>query len=136
MDVPAALDLVRTSHRAVLSTFRADGWPQLSPVSAAVDAEDRVVISTREPAIKVANLRRDPRASLCVITERWYGQWAQLEGTAQIVSLPEAMELLVDYYRRARGEHRNWDEYRQAMRDQKRVLLQITITRAGPTVSG
>jgi PPOX class probable F420-dependent enzyme len=127
---------VRRNHSAVLATFRRDGRPQLTPVGAGVDDAGRIEISTRETAMKVKNLRRDPRISLCVISSEIHGPWAQVEGTAEIVERPEAIELLVDYYRRISGEHPDWDEYRQAMEDEKRVLVRFEIERAGPTVAG
>lgn len=127
---------LRDNHQAVLSTFRRDGRPQLSPVAVGIDDEGRVEISTRETAMKVKNLRRDPRISLCLLSPGWYGPWGQVEGSAQIVERPEAIGLLVDYYRRISGEHPDWDDYRQAMTDQKRVLVRFTIERAGPTVEG
>jgi PPOX class probable F420-dependent enzyme len=99
------LDFVRANSRAVLATYRRDGQAQLSPVSASVDAEGRVVISTREGAMKTLNLRRTPRAALCVISQQFFGEWHSLEGSVEIVSLPDAMEPLVDYYRRISGEH-------------------------------
>ena len=136
MDIPEALEFVRHHHNAVLATMRADGTPQLSPVTVGVDDGGRIVISTRETAVKTRNLRRDPRAVLCVITQRFYGDWVQVSGTADILSLPEAMEPLVDYYRGIAGEHPDWDEYREAMRAQQRVLVRITPTAAGPNVSG
>jgi PPOX class probable F420-dependent enzyme len=95
-----------------------------------------VVISTRETAMKTKNLRRDPRASLCVFTDGFFGDWVQVEGTAEIISLPAAMELLVDYYRALAGEHQDWDDYRAAMRRDRRVIIRIGITRAGPDTSG
>jgi PPOX class probable F420-dependent enzyme len=131
-----AQEFLRQHHRAVLATFRADGRPQLSPVTAVVDADGRVVVSTREPSMKVRNLRRDPRVSLCVFTDRFFGDWVQVEGTAEIVELPAAMDLLVDYYRRASGEHPDWDDYRAAMRRDQRVVVRFAIERAGPTVAG
>lgn len=136
MDIDEARQFMRQHHRAVLATTRADGQPQLSPVLAAIDDEGRAIVSTRETAMKARNVRRDPRASLCVMTEAFYGQWVQVEGTASIVSLPEAMEPLVAYYRLVSGEHPDWDEYRQAMQRERRVLLRISIERAGPTRSG
>jgi PPOX class probable F420-dependent enzyme len=120
----------------VLATTRADGRPQLSPVTVGVDAEERLVISTRETAVKAKNLARDPRASICLMTDGFYGEWLQAEGTAEIIRLPEAMDLLVDYYRRISGEHPDWDDYREAMRRERRVLVRITVTRAGPDTSG
>lgn len=119
-----------------MSTLRADGRPALSPVLATVDDEQRVVISTRETAYKVRHLRRDPRIALCAFTDRFFGSWYQVEGAAEIVSLPEAMELLVDYYRRINGEHDDWSAYREAMRTEQRVLVRFEVTRAGPVVRG
>jgi PPOX class probable F420-dependent enzyme len=127
---------VRDNHQAVLATFRRDGRPQLSPVAAGIDDEGRVEISSRETAMKVKNLRHDPRISLCLLGPHWYAQWGQVEGTAEIVDQPEALDLLVGYYRRISGEHPDWDEYRQAMIDEKRVLVRFAIDRAGPTVEG
>lgn len=136
MDIEAALDFVRTQHHAVLGTLKRDGTPQLSPVTVGVDDAGHVVISTRETAYKVRNVRRDPRVWLCAFPDAFFGRWVQFEGTAEIVELPEAMDGLVDYYRRIFGEHPDWDDYRAAMKAQQRVLLRITITKAGPDASG
>src|SRR3954470_7236920 len=125
MEIAAAVDYVRANHQAVLYTRRADGSPQLSPITVAVDGADRVVISSRETAYKVLNLRRDPRCSLCVFPDKWVGRWIQLDGRADILALPDALEPLVAYYRRLRGEHPNWDEYRQAMLDDQRLLIRM-----------
>jgi PPOX class probable F420-dependent enzyme len=136
MDIAAAQEYLRHNHHAVLATSRTDARPQLSPVTATVDGQGRVIISTREAAVKVRNLRRDPRVSMAAFTDRFYGDWVQVEGTAEVISLPEALDLLVDYYRRAAGEHPDWDEYRAAMVEQKRVIVRFAIDRAGPNVSG
>ena len=136
MDLGQAADFLRKHHRAVLATSRADGRPQLSPVLCVADDEGRVLISTRETAVKTRNLRRDPRASLCVFTDSFFGEWVQAEGDAEVISLPDAMDLLVDYYRRVAGEHSDWADYRAAMVRDRRVIVRITLTRAGPDVSG
>jgi PPOX class probable F420-dependent enzyme len=136
VDLNAARDFLREHHRAVLHTFRADGGPQLSPVVVAIDDEGRAIVSTRETSVKVANLQRDPRASLCGLTDGFFGPWVRVDGTSEIVHLPEALEPLVDYYRRVAGEHDDWDDYRRAMRHERRVLVRLTITGAGPDVSG
>ena len=136
MDRDAALDFIRHHHRAVLATVRADGAPQLSPITAGVDAEGLVVISTRETAAKTKNLRRTPRAWLVVVTDAFFGEWVQVEGPVEIVSLPAAMDGLCAYYRSISGEHPDWDEYRAAMESQRRVLLRLSVERAGPNVSG
>ena len=136
MDAEIAREFIRANHHAVLATFRHDQRPQLSPIDCVVDADGLVVISSRETAMKVKNLRRDARASLCVLNDGFFGGWVQVEGTAQIVSLPEAMDGLVEYYRQASGEHPDWDDYRAAMERDQRVLIRIAIERAGPDRSG
>jgi PPOX class probable F420-dependent enzyme len=136
MQLERAREFIGVNHRAVLATNRSDGCPQLSPVTVGVGADGRVLISTRETAIKTKNLARDPRVFLCVMNDGFYGDWIQAEGTAEIIRLPEAMDLLVDYYRRISGEHPDWDDYRNAMRRDRRVIVAITLTRAGPDRSG
>jgi PPOX class probable F420-dependent enzyme len=136
MDIDEALEYVRTNHHAVLATLKKDGAPQLSPVTAGVDAEGRVVISTRQAAYKVRHVRRDSRVWLCVFPDGFYGRWAQLEGTAEILELPAAMDGLISYYRDISGEHPDWDDYRAAMEREQRVLLRVAVTKAGPNVSG
>ena len=135
MDIDAGVAFVEEHHQAVLSTFRRDGTPQLSPVTCGVQ-DGQVVISTRETAMKVKNLRRDPRVSLCVISDGFFGDWVQLDGTASIVSLPDAMEPLVEYYRSLSGEHPDWDDYRAAMVRDRRVIVRVAVERAGPDVGG
>lgn len=136
MDAEKARAFIREHHRAVLSTFRQDGTPQLSPVMVDVDPDGMVVVSSRETAMKTKNLRRDPRASACVMNDGFFGEWVVVDGRAVVVSLPEAMDGLVEYYRRVAGEHDNWDEYRAAMEKERRVLIRIHVDRAGPDKSG
>jgi PPOX class probable F420-dependent enzyme len=136
MDTGRSADFLRAHHRAVLATSRSDGRPQLSPVTCTVDDENRVLISTRETALKTRNLRRRPQASLCVFTDNFFGEWVQVEGDVEIIPLPDAMDLLVEYYRSISGEHPDWDDYRAAMVRDQRVIVRITITRAGPDASG
>ena len=136
MDLDEARAFLRDHHRGVLATRRRDGGPQLSPVLVGLDGEGRAAVSTREAAMKTLNARRDPRVWLCVFNDGFFGSWIQLEGTAEVLSLPEAMEPLVDYYRGISGEHPDWDDYRRAMERDRRVLLRVDLTRAGPDHSG
>lgn len=136
MDLDEARAFVAEHHRAVMHTYRTDGSPQLSPVLVVLDGEGRPVVSTRETASKAQNLARDERVSLCVFTDGFFGPWVRIDGRAEIIHLPDAMELLVDYYRRAMGEHDDWDEYRAAMREQQRVLVRVAIETVGPDESG
>ena len=119
-------------HQAVLATVRRDGRPQMSPVVCGMDDEGRVVISTRETAAKTKNARRRPQVSLCVMSDGFYGEWRQVDGKAEVVFLPEAMDGLVDAYRQMAGEHPDWDDFRAAMERERRVLLRIEVERTGP----
>jgi len=121
-----ALTFIRQHHRGVLATRRRDGRPQLSPVTATVD-DGRVVVSSTEDRAKVRNLRADPRTSYCALTDGFFGAWAQVDGRAEVISLPDAMELLVRYYRGISGEHPDWDDYRAAMTRDRRCLVAITV---------
>jgi PPOX class probable F420-dependent enzyme len=136
MDVDEALDFVREHHRGVLATRRPDGSIQQTPVLANVDGEGRIIISTRETAYKTRYLRRDPWAQLCVFTDRFFGDWVVVEGRVEVVSLPEAMDLLIDYYMRFPDENPDWDDYRERMRRERRVLVRITPERSGPDRKG
>jgi PPOX class probable F420-dependent enzyme len=136
VDIEAARRFAAENHRAVLVTRRRDGSPQCSPIAVAADEEGKLVVSSRETAIKVKNLRRDPRATYTALNDAFFGEWAQLDGTAEIVSLPDAMQPLIDYYRSVSGEHPDWDDYRAAMERERRVIIAITPERAGPNISG
>ncbi len=136
METSQALDFIREHHHAVMQTYRRDGSPQMSPIACNVDADGRIVVSTRETAMKTKHLRRDPRVAVCVLSDGFFGDWVQVEGTAEVVSLPEAMEPLVDYYRTTSGEHPDWDDYRAAMVRDQRVIVRITAERAGPDRAG
>ncbi|MFG1703863.1 PPOX class F420-dependent oxidoreductase [Nonomuraea sp. M3C6] len=135
MDLDKALDFLRANHNAILLTRHRDGRPQMSPVTAGVEG-DQVVISSRETASKVRNIARDPNVSLCAFTGAFYGDWIQVDGVADILQLPEAMDHLVTYYRNISGEHPDWADYRAAMVRDRRVLVRITPTHAGPDRHG
>ena len=130
------LDFVRPRHRATLVTRRRDGSPQVSPVTCGVDHEGRIVISTYPSRAKVANLRRDRAVTLLVHSDEWDAAYVQVDGTAEVIDLPEAVEPLVDYFRSISGEHPDWAEYRQAMLDQGKSLIRVTIERWGPIATG
>jgi PPOX class probable F420-dependent enzyme len=134
------LDDLRTmladQHHAVLATNRSSGGVQMSPVLVSLDADDRLIISSRQSAYKVRNLRRDPRVSVCLLPDGFFGTWIQADGTGSILDLPDAMDPLIDYYRRTSGEHFDWHEYRVAMESEQRVLIRIGIERIGPNRSG
>jgi PPOX class probable F420-dependent enzyme len=120
-------EFVRQNHRAVLITRRTDGRVQSSPIVCGVHADGRIAISVTEDRAKTKNLRRDPRATLCVLNDGFFGEWTQIDGPAEIVAMPEALDGLKDLYRQVAGEHPDWDEYAAAMERDRRVLLLISI---------
>lgn len=129
-EIEVARTFLAENHKGVLATFRRDGRVQQSPVTAGLDGEGRVIISVTEDRAKARNARRDPRVSLCVFNDAFYGRWVQVEGTAQFADGPDRIDALVDYYRRLSGEHDDWDAYRAAMEKDRRVLLRFDIERA------
>ena len=136
VDRAAVLDFLRPRHQALLVTRRAGGGPQLSPVTCGVDGQGRIVVSTYPARAKTVNARRDPRVSACVLSDDWDGPWVQVDGTAEVLDMPDALDGLVDYYRRISGEHPDWDDYRAAMARQDKSLIRITVERWGPIATG
>ncbi|WP_426512233.1 PPOX class F420-dependent oxidoreductase [Dactylosporangium sp. McL0621] len=136
VDRPALLEFLGKRHHGIVITTRADGRPQASPATCGVDTEGRIVVSTYPERAKATNLRRDPRVSVLVLSDDWNDAWVQVDGTAEVIDMPDALEPLVEYFRCISGEHPDWDEYRQAMRDQDKSLIRITIDRWGPVATG
>ena len=136
VDLSALLDFVRPRHQMVLTTFRSDGSLQSSPVTGGVDEAGRIVIASYPKRAKSTNIRRDPRASVTVLSEEFNGPYVQVDGDAEVIDLPDAVEPLVDYFRAIAGEHSDWDEYRQAMADQGKCLIRVTPVRWGPVATG
>jgi PPOX class probable F420-dependent enzyme len=129
-------DFVRPRHHAVLVTTRADGSPQMSPVSCGLDTSGRIVISSYPQRAKARNARRDPRVSVLVLSDEFNDAYVQVDGTAEVLDLPDALEPLVEYFRVIAGEHPNWDEYRSAMAKQGKCLIRVTVDRWGPVATG
>ena len=137
MQVERAREFLKNHHWGILATRHKNGHLQMSPVTIGLDSEGRAVISSRETAYKVNNLRRDPRAALCAITTTFQGEgWVQINGTAEILSLPHALDTLIDLQRQVYGEHKNWPEFHERMVREKRVVIRIEIESVGPRVRG
>lgn len=136
VDLEGLLEFVRPRHHLVLVTSRRDGSPQVSPVTGGVDEQGRIVISTYPERAKTNNARRHPDVSVLVLSDEFDAAWVQVDGTCEVIDPPDSVEPLVDYFRAVAGEHPDWDEYRQAMRDQGKSLLRITPTRWGPIATG
>ena len=136
VDLPQLLDFIRPRHRMVLTTFRAGESLQSSPVTGGVDGQGRIVVASYPQRAKSANIRRRPRASVVVLSDDFNGPYVQVDGHAEVVDLPDALEGLVEYFRSVAGEHPDWDEYRQAMVDQRKCLIRVTPQRWGPVATG
>jgi PPOX class probable F420-dependent enzyme len=136
VDRDELLAFIRPRHHGILVTTRRDGRPQVSPVTMGVDTEGRIVISTYPERAKTRNAIRNEQASVCVLSDEFNGDWVQVDGRVEVIEQPRAVEALVDYYRSISGEHPDWDEYRQAMLDQGKVLLRLSIDRWGPISRG
>jgi len=136
VDAATLAEFIRPRHHAILVTTRADGRPQLSPVACGLDTQKRIVISSYPSRAKSRNARRDPAVSVCVLSDTWDGAYVQVDGIAEVLDLPDAVEPLVEYYRVISGEHPDWDEYREAMVRQGKCLIRVTIQRWGPIATG
>ena len=130
------LDFVRERHHWVMTTVRADGRPQISPVTGGVGPDGTLLISTYPSRDKVHNLRKDPRTTICVLSDHFGGAWVQVDGQATVTNVPEAVDGMVEYFRSISGEHPDWDEYRAAMIRQGKCLLSIAVERWGPIATG
>ena len=106
---------VRDNHRAVVTTRRADGRLQSSPIVCGVHDDGRIAISVTEDRAKTKNLRRDPRATVCVLSDAFFGEWTQIDGPAELVQMPAALDGLKTLYRQVAGEHPDWDDFGAAM---------------------
>jgi PPOX class probable F420-dependent enzyme len=136
VDRDELLDFIRPRHHMIVMTRRSDGGVQSSPVTGGVDTEGRIVVSSYPDRAKARNLRRSPDAAVLVLSDDFGGAWVQVDGTGEVLDLPEAIEPLVEYFRVISGEHSDWDEYRAAMTEQGKCLLRITPTRWGPLATG
>ncbi|MFJ9039902.1 PPOX class F420-dependent oxidoreductase [Streptomyces sp. NPDC102406] len=130
------LDFVRPRHRALLITARADGTPQASPLTCGVDDSGRIVVSTYPERAKTRNAKRNPRVSVLVLSDDWNGPWVQVDGTAEVLDVPDSVEPLVEYFRNISGEHPDWDEYRAAMLKQGKSIIRVTPEKWGPIATG
>ena len=136
VELDQLLDFVRPRHRAILLTTRTDGRPQGSPLTCGVDDAGRIVVSTYPDRAKTRNAKRDDRASVIVLSDDWSGAWVQVDGTAEVLDVPESVEPLVEYFRNISGEHPDWDEYRAAMVKQGKSIIRITPERWSPIATG
>ena len=133
MDIADAQKFLQDHHRACIAVRQSDGWPQMTFVTPGIDPQGRVIITSRGTTYKIKHIRRDPRVSMLVFGEQYSGsKFVQIHGTAEIIELPQAMDHLIYWYMQVRGAHKNWDEYKKQMTDEKRVIIRVAIERVGP----
>jgi len=133
MDIATAQKFLRENHRACIAVRQKDGWPQMTLVTPAIDADGRVIITSRGTTYKIKHIRRDPRVSMLIFGEQYSGsKFVQIHGTAELIELPKAMDILIYWYKQVRGEHKNWDDYTKQMQDEKRTIIRVTIEKVGP----
>ena len=133
MKIDQAQEFLRQNHRACIAVRQNDGWPQMTFVTPGIDPQGRVIITSRGTTHKVKHIRRDPRVSLLIFGEQYSGsKFVQIHGAAELIELPQAMDTLIYWYKQVRGEHKNWDDYKKQMHDEKRVIIRVTIEKVGP----
>ncbi len=133
MDIADAQKFIKDNHRACIAVRQKDGWPQMTLVTPGIDAAGRVILTSRGTTYKVKHLRRDPKVSMLIFGEQFSGsKFVQIHGSAEVVDLPQAMDGLIDWYKTVRGEHKNWEDYKKQVTDEKRVLIRINIEKVGP----
>ena len=133
MDISDARKFMQGNHRACIAVRQKDGWPQMTFVTPGIDPQGRAIITSRGTTYKIKHIRRDPRVSMLIFGEQYSGsKYVQIHGTAEIIELPEAMDTLIFWYKQVRGEHKNWDDYRKQMHDEKRVIIRVNIEKVGP----
>ncbi|WP_026204778.1 PPOX class F420-dependent oxidoreductase [Actinomycetospora chiangmaiensis] len=136
VDHDQLVDFLRTRHHAVIVTKRSDGGDQTSPVTVGIDEQGRLLVSTYPERAKVKNIRKDPRVAMCMLSEDFEGPWVHVEGTAEVLDMPDALDPLVEYFRSISGEHPDWDEYKDAMAKEDKTLIRLTVERWGPIATG
>ncbi|WP_432108108.1 TIGR03618 family F420-dependent PPOX class oxidoreductase, partial [Streptomyces sp. AA1529] len=109
---------------------------KVSPLTCGVDPAGRIVVATYPERAKTHNARREAEVSVLVLSDEWNGPWVQVDGAAEVLDVPEAVEPLVEYFRAVSGEHPDWDEYRSAMVKQGKSLIRVTPQRWGPIATG
>ena len=133
MEISDAQKFMQENHRACIAVRQNDGSPQMTFVTPGIDPQGRVLITSRGTTYKIKHIRRDPRVSMLIFGEQYSGsKFVQIHGTAELVELPEAMDTLIFWYKQVRGEHKNWDDYRKQMQDEKRVIIRVNIEKVGP----
>lgn len=137
MEIAEAKKFLRDNHHGVLVARKRDGSLQMTLVSPVIDAEGKVIITARDTTYKVKNIKRDPRVSLLVYGDQFHGSnYIQIDGKAEVLPLPQAMDIVLDWHRQIRGEPKSWEEIREKTLSEGRIAIKVTIEKVGPQNRG
>jgi PPOX class probable F420-dependent enzyme len=133
MEMTEAQEFLKDNHHGVLVARKKDGSLQMTLVSPVIGRAGKVVITARDTTFKVKNIRRNPQVSLLVYGDKFNGSnYIQIDGQAEVIPHPEAMEIVLDWHRQIRGEPSNWEEVRRKTLAEGRIAILVTINKVGP----
>jgi PPOX class probable F420-dependent enzyme len=133
MEIAEAREFLKQNHHGVLVARKKDGSLQMTLVSPVIGADGKVIITARDTTYKVKNIKRNPQISLLVYGEKFNGSnYIQIDGKAEVIPHPQAMDIVLDWYRQIRGEPKSWEEIRQKTLAEGRIAIRVTIEKAGP----
>ncbi len=133
MEIAEAQEFLKHNHHGVLVARKRDGSLQMTLVSPVIGAEGKVIITARDTTYKVNNIKRNPQVSLLVYGEKFNGSnYIQIDGKAEVIAHPQAMDIVLDWHRQIRGEPANWDDIRKKTLAEGRIAIRVTIDKVGP----
>ena len=133
MEIAEAQEFLRDHHRGVLVARKKDGALQMTLVSPVMGADGKVVVTARDTTYKVRNILRNPQVSLLIYGEKFNGSnYIQIDGTAEVIRHPAAMNIVLAWHREIRGEPQSWDEVRKKTLAEGRIAILVTIEKCGP----
>ncbi len=133
MEISEAREFLKNHHRGCLVTRKKNGSLQMTLVSPGLDVGGGAIITARDRTYKIKNIKRNPQISLLVFGDEFHGSnYIQIDGKAEIVPHPEAMDIVLNWYRQIHGEPKSWQEVREKILAEGRVAIRVTIEKVGP----
>jgi PPOX class probable F420-dependent enzyme len=133
MEIAEAQEFLKHNHHGVLVARKRDGSLQMTLVSPVIGTEGKVIITARDTTYKVKNIKRNPQVSLLVYGEKFNGSnYIQIDGKAEVIPHPQAMDIVLDWHRQIRGEPANWDDIRKKTLAERRIAIRVAIEKVGP----
>ncbi len=133
MEISEAKNFLKTAHHGCLVTRKKDGSLQMTLVSPVLGADGNVIITARDNTYKVKNIKRNPQVSLLVYGDKFHGSnYIQIDGKAEVIPHPAAMDIVLDWHRKIRGEPDSWDEIRKKTLAEGRIAIRVNVEKVGP----